>query len=55
MPTRISRTTAGSLTFGRNAVDQLPDVARGLAAKRLFVVTDAILAQRPRVSQAGRV
>jgi alcohol dehydrogenase class IV len=35
--------SAGSLTFGRNAVAQLPDIARGLGAKRVFIVTDAIL------------
>src|SRR4051794_33384215 len=37
--------SAGSLTFGRGAADQLPDVARGLGAKRVFVVTDQILAK----------
>src|SRR5437867_4062609 len=35
--------SAGSLTFGRNAVEQLADVARGLGAKRVFIATDAIL------------
>lgn len=35
--------SAGSLTFGRNATAQLPDVARGLGARRVFVVTDSIL------------
>jgi alcohol dehydrogenase class IV len=35
--------SAGSLVFGRNAIEQLPDAARGLAAKRIFVVTDATL------------
>ncbi len=35
--------SAGSLLFGRNAVAQLPDIARGLGARRVFVVTDAIL------------
>jgi alcohol dehydrogenase class IV len=35
--------SAGSLTFGRNAIDQLPDIARGLGAGRVFVVADAIL------------
>ncbi len=35
--------SAGNLLFGRNAVDQLPDVAAGLGAKRVFVVADAIL------------
>jgi alcohol dehydrogenase class IV len=35
--------SAGSLIFGRNATDQLPDVARGFGAKRVFVVADAIL------------
>lgn len=37
--------SAGTLTFGRNAVAQLPDLARSLGARRLFVVTDAILDQ----------
>ena len=37
--------SAGSLIFGRNAIDQLPDTARGLGAKRVFIVTDAILAK----------
>jgi alcohol dehydrogenase class IV len=31
--------------FGRHAVDQLGDIARRLPARRLFVVTDAILAK----------
>jgi alcohol dehydrogenase class IV len=35
--------SAGTLIFGRNSVDQLPDVAAGLGAKRIFIVTDAIL------------
>src|SRR5262245_11925204 len=35
--------SAGSLTFGRNAVAQLPDVAHGLGARRVFVVADQIL------------
>ncbi|HEY3789078.1 MAG TPA: iron-containing alcohol dehydrogenase, partial [Urbifossiella sp.] len=37
--------SAGSLIFGRNSIDQLPDVARGLGARRIFVITDAILAK----------
>jgi alcohol dehydrogenase class IV len=37
--------SAGSLIFGRNAIDQLPDTARGLGARRVFIVTDAILAK----------
>src|SRR5438105_3890498 len=32
--------SAGGLVFGREAVRQLPDVARRLKAKRAFVVTD---------------
>jgi alcohol dehydrogenase class IV len=35
--------SAGTLTFGRHAAAQIPDVARGLGARRVFVVTDAIL------------
>ena len=35
--------SAGSLLFGRNSIDQLPDIAAGLDAKRIFIVTDAIL------------
>lgn len=35
--------SAGSLTFGRNAVAQIPDIARGLGAKRVFVIADRIL------------
>ena len=35
--------SAGSLIFGRNSIDQLPDAALGLGAKRIFIVTDAIL------------
>lgn len=35
--------SAGTLTFGRNAIAHLPDMARTLGARRLFVVTDAIL------------
>lgn len=35
--------TAGSLVFGRGAVDQLGDIAARLKAKRVLVVTDEIL------------
>jgi len=35
--------SAGGLVFGREAVRQLPDVARRLKAKRAFVVTDKVL------------
>jgi alcohol dehydrogenase class IV len=37
--------SAGSLIFGRNSTDQLPDVAGGLGARRVFLVSDAILAK----------
>jgi alcohol dehydrogenase len=37
--------SAGSLIFGRNAIDQLPGTARGLGARRVFIVTDPILAK----------
>jgi alcohol dehydrogenase class IV len=35
--------SAGSLVFGRNAVSQLGDIVTRLPARRVFVVTDAIL------------
>src|SRR5207253_10768733 len=35
--------SADGLVFGREAVRQLPDVARRLKAKRVFVVTDKVL------------
>jgi alcohol dehydrogenase class IV len=35
--------SAGSLLFGRGATVQIPDVARGLGARRVFFVADAIL------------
>src|SRR6476661_908808 len=35
--------TAGQLVFGRNASKQLGDIARRLRARRVLVVTDAIL------------
>jgi len=35
--------SAGSLIFGRNAADHLPDVVRGLGAGRVFVVADPTL------------
>ena len=34
--------SADGLVFGREAVRQLPDVARRLKAKRVFVVTDKV-------------
>ncbi len=37
--------SAGQMVFGRNAVDQLGALAQRLGAKRVFVVTDAILAK----------
>ena len=36
--------SAGSLVFGRDCVDQLGDIAGRLKAKRVLVVTDAVLA-----------
>ncbi|MDB5306490.1 MAG: alcohol dehydrogenase [Gemmataceae bacterium] len=45
--------SAGSLIFGRNAADQLPDVARGLGAKKVFVVADAVLARAGVVDRVG--
>lgn len=48
--------SAGSLIFGRDAIEQLPDVARGLGARRIFVVTDAILAKAGTVDKvAGKL
>jgi alcohol dehydrogenase class IV len=48
--------SAGSLLFGRNSIDQLPDVAAGLEAKRIFIVTDAILEKAGLVEKvAGRL
>jgi alcohol dehydrogenase len=48
--------SAGSLLFGRNAINQLPDIAGGLGAKRIFVVTDAILEKAGIVEQvSGRL
>jgi len=35
--------SAGSLLFGRDSIDQLADIAGGLGAKRVFIITDAIL------------
>lgn len=46
--------SAGSLIFGRNAADQLPDVVRGVGAKRVFVVTDAVLRRAGVVDRVGR-
>src|SRR5436305_5900570 len=37
--------SAGSLVFGRGATGQLGDLARRLPARRVFVVTDAVLAK----------
>ncbi len=45
--------SAGSLTFGRNATDHLPDVAGGLGAKKVFVVADAILERAGVVERVG--
>lgn len=36
--------TAGQIVFGRNAVNQLGEVARRISAKRVLVVTDSVLA-----------
>ncbi|MBX9578749.1 MAG: iron-containing alcohol dehydrogenase [Gemmataceae bacterium] len=44
--------SAGNLVFGRDAVDQLPDVAAGLGARKVFVVADTIL---ERAGVLGRV
>src|SRR5262249_57972898 len=49
-PEQIMRTTwtfysAGQFLFGRNAVDQLGEVAGRLEAERLLIVTDRILAK----------
>src|SRR5437870_11188235 len=35
--------SAGSLVFGRHAADQLGEIVRGLPARRVFIVTDAVL------------
>src|SRR5262245_6284137 len=43
MPTVWTFHSAGSLVFGRHAVDQLGDIARRLLARRVFVVTDTTL------------
>src|SRR5437868_6976897 len=37
--------SAGSLVFGRGAAGQLGDIARRLPARRVFVVTDTVLAK----------
>lgn len=56
MPLAAMRTwtfqSAGNLVFGRDAVDQLPDIAAGLRARRVFVVADSIL---ERAGVLGRV
>jgi alcohol dehydrogenase class IV len=44
--------SAGNLVFGRDAADQLPDVAAGLGARKVFVVADAVL---ERAGVLGRV
>jgi alcohol dehydrogenase class IV len=43
--------TAGQLLFGQHAVRQLGEVAARLRAKRIFVVTDAVLVQAGVVEQ----
>ncbi|HXD86611.1 MAG TPA: iron-containing alcohol dehydrogenase [Urbifossiella sp.] len=45
--------SAGSLLFGRDAIEQLPDIARGLGAKRVYIVTDAILARAGTVEKVA--
>src|SRR5688500_18627446 len=35
--------SAGQIVFGRNAVDQLGDLARRLGARRVLIVTDPVL------------
>ena len=37
--------SAGSLVFGRGAAGQLGDIARRLPARRVFIVSDAVLAK----------
>jgi alcohol dehydrogenase class IV len=44
--------SAGQIVFGRNAVLQIGDIARRLRARRVLIVTDAIL---ERVGTLGRV
>src|SRR5438105_4661644 len=51
MRTAWSFHTAGQLLFGRNAVRQLGEVAARLGAKRILVVTDAILVRAAVVEQ----
>lgn len=46
--------SAGSLLFGRHAVDQLGTVAGRLRAKRVFVVTDPVLVQTGLVDQVAK-
>src|SRR5262245_56804204 len=45
MRTTWTFSSAAQLVFGRNAVHQLGDLARSIPAKKIFVVTDAILAK----------
>jgi alcohol dehydrogenase class IV len=52
MRTTWSFHSAGSLVFGRHAVGLLGDIARRLPARRVFVVTDAVLAKVGAVSAA---
>jgi alcohol dehydrogenase class IV len=44
MRTTFTFNSAGQIIFGRDAVLQLGDVVRRLAASRVFVITDAVLA-----------
>src|SRR5204862_5844334 len=37
--------TAGQIIFGRNAINQLGEVARRVQAKRVLVITDPMLAE----------
>src|SRR5436190_18614951 len=58
MRTTFTFNSAGQLIFGRDAVLQLADVVRRLAASRVFVITDSALAkagvvERVRSSLAG--
>jgi alcohol dehydrogenase class IV len=45
MRTTWTFSTASQLVFGRHAVQQLGDLARAIPAKKVFVVTDTILAK----------
>src|ERR1700722_5859665 len=46
--------SAGQLVFGRNAVNQLGDIARRLRLKRVLIVTDKVLVGAGIVDQVRR-